>query len=128
MRKIKINIEVEVPDEANFVAVENDGTVYCFGEFPHPSSHGAWFEVDDDVFCDVANVSNWRETVTEVNHYEPDGPGHWWWRVDSSQDWEPVKVTENSEGDFWCQWFGNPIKSHISSVGGEWRERIKDAN
>jgi hypothetical protein len=67
MKKVKITIEVEVKDEAKFVAVESDGTVYSFGEFPHPSLHGSYFEVEDDVFCESARVSNWYETVTEVN-------------------------------------------------------------
>jgi hypothetical protein len=70
MKKVKITIEVEVKDEAKFVAVESDGTVYSFGEFPHPSLHGSYFEVEDDVFCESARVSNWRETITEVEDTE----------------------------------------------------------
>jgi hypothetical protein len=70
MKKVKITIEVEVKDEAKFVAIESDGTVYSFGEFPHPSLHGSYFEVEDDVFCESARVSNWRETITEVENTE----------------------------------------------------------
>jgi hypothetical protein len=54
------------------------------------------------------------------NMNRPERPGYYWWRVDSSFEWEPVQIIENTDGDLWVRFIGHNRKSHISAVSGEW--------
>ena len=67
MKRVKIEIEVEVPDGYKWVAVDSDGEITATDAEPVVSQHGSYWEKspgDNNTQC---RIINWRETLTEVN-------------------------------------------------------------
>jgi hypothetical protein len=68
MKTVKITIEVEVPDDAKCVAVDEGGRISAFRsgiryvEQNDTISSGFWI----GNFYERCRVANWRETITEV--------------------------------------------------------------
>lgn len=69
MKRVKITIEVDVPDDAKCVAVDEGGRISAFRaqvrsvEQRDVISSGFW----TGNFAGKCRVTNWRETLTEVN-------------------------------------------------------------
>jgi hypothetical protein len=67
MRKVKITIEVEVPDDCVSVVVNRNGSIFAFSEkaMPHPGRE-KWF-TRYGFYRDVETpILNWKETLTKV--------------------------------------------------------------
>ena len=59
MKTVKIEIEVEVPDNFKWVAIDSNG--YAFGYIQKPTSEAqAWGGEIIEI------ITNWRDTLTEL--------------------------------------------------------------
>lgn len=66
-KRVKIEIEVEIPEKCNYVAVDN----HCPGIYGYeekPETHNEEWEWDGEY--ELAHITNWRDTLTEVKHDE----------------------------------------------------------
>jgi hypothetical protein len=70
MKKVRITIEVEIPEDAHIesVAVGRDGSVMGFAKYsePFPVYHIGRWEVSRQ-YKQYLYVSNWKETITNVD-------------------------------------------------------------
>ena len=67
MKTVKIEIEVEVSDEAKFVAVDKTGTIYEYWKKPIIlKDDRMWDARRSDLKSIRVLVSNWTKTLTEV--------------------------------------------------------------
>lgn len=75
MKKVKLEIEVEVKDTTNYVAVDKDGTIIesaC--SIVAPDDSIVWIASNKDLFNDdvqeIYTVVNWRNTLSKVQRDE----------------------------------------------------------
>jgi len=68
MKTSELTIKVEVPDEATFVAVDEDGDMCWYAEKPQSKDgeHVPKITGHRGIDFGAATVTNWRETLTEV--------------------------------------------------------------
>jgi hypothetical protein len=71
MKKVKITIELNVPNEAKWVSIDKDGSPCWFVK--KPSVIGSVFDATDPDSKDIdwytwgrVDVKNWKKTVTQV--------------------------------------------------------------
>ena len=58
----------------------------------------------------------------------PKKPGFYWWRAFHSDEWEPVKITINRDGNLLCKWIGSSSNTYIDAVGGYWHGELEVSN
>lgn len=75
MKKVKIEIEVEVRDTTKYVAVDKDGTIIesaC--SIVAPDDSIVWIASNTDLFNDevqeIHTIVNWRNTLNKVQRDE----------------------------------------------------------